>query len=160
MNLNESLNGEWNVDITLRGPDGNIKQQQRTKNIFRPTGIIAILDMFGNNNNNSTYKRPSYMDLGTGTHNTANNNNYSVQDLAAAIALGGRLALNNSGRNSNTTYYMERIFAASEKTNSAITEAGIMDLITGGYMYFYTTFTAVNKGALDSLTIKWTLTAS
>jgi hypothetical protein len=44
--------------------------------------------------------------------------------------------------------------------DGAITEAGIFNHATAGDMFARTKFAVVNKGALDSMTITWTITVS
>ena len=49
-------------------------------------------------------------------------------------------------------------WAAGDGTNAAITEAGIFNAVSTGTMLARATFTAINKGASDTLAITWTLT--
>ena len=49
-------------------------------------------------------------------------------------------------------------WAAGDGTNSAITEAGIFNAASVGTMLARATFTAINKGASDTLAITWTVT--
>jgi hypothetical protein len=49
-------------------------------------------------------------------------------------------------------------WAAGDATNAAITEAGVLNNATGGTLYSRATFTAINKGASDTLQITWTYT--
>jgi hypothetical protein len=49
-------------------------------------------------------------------------------------------------------------WAAGDGTNSAIAEAGIFNASSVGTMLARATFTAINKGASDTLAITWTVT--
>ena len=49
-------------------------------------------------------------------------------------------------------------WAAGDGTNSAIAEAGIFNASSVGTMLARATFTAINKGASDTLKITWTVT--
>ena len=49
-------------------------------------------------------------------------------------------------------------WAAGDGTNAAITEAGVFNAASTGTMYSRATFTAINKGASDTLQITWTYT--
>jgi hypothetical protein len=49
-------------------------------------------------------------------------------------------------------------WAAGDATNAAITEAGVFNAASAGTMYSRATFTAINKGAADTLQITWTYT--
>ena len=49
-------------------------------------------------------------------------------------------------------------WAAGDGTNSAIAEAGVLNAASTGTLYSRATFTAINKGASDTLQITWTYT--
>ncbi len=49
-------------------------------------------------------------------------------------------------------------WAAGDATNSALTEAGIFNAASTGTMLARAVFTAINKGASDTLAITWTVT--
>ena len=63
----------------------------------------------------------------------------------------------NVSTSSNTTTYIGT-FPSSVGTG-AITEAGIFNANSSGTMLCRTTFPVVNKGALDTLTITWSVSA-
>ena len=90
------------------------------------------------------------MAIGTGT-TAATTADTALQTEVARGAFTSSSVSTNVVSLSNT-------FAAGTGTG-AITEAGIFsNASTGGTMLSHVVFSAVNKGALDTLTINWTIT--
>ena len=93
----------------------------------------------------------SHMAIGTG----------STAAGASDTALGSeaaRTALTSANVSGAVVTYVDT-FAAGTGTG-AITEAAILNASSGGTMLCRTVFSVVNKGASDSMTITWTVTAS
>jgi hypothetical protein len=93
----------------------------------------------------------SHMAIGTG----------STAASASDTALGSeaaRTALTSTNVSGAVVTYVDT-FAAGTGTG-AITEAAILNASSGGTMLCRTVFSVVNKGASDSMTITWTVTAS
>ena len=93
----------------------------------------------------------SHMAIGTG----------STAAAAGDTALGSesaRTALTSTAVSGAVVTYADT-FAAGVGTG-AITEAAILNASSGGTMLCRTVFSVVNKGASDSMTITWTVTAS
>ena len=94
--------------------------------------------------------KPGWMEVGTGTPSAT---------LLGAYIAGSRTAMNAPKTRSNNIVSMVTVFAAGVGTG-AITEAGTFDVVTENTVNMWTSssFSVINKGALDSLTITWTLT--
>ena len=93
----------------------------------------------------------SHMAIGTG----------STAASASDTALGSeaaRTAVTSTNVSGAVVTYVDT-FAAGTGTG-AITEAAILNASSGGTMLCRTVFSVVNKGASDSMTITWTVTAS
>lgn len=85
----------------------------------------------------------------------------STSPAAGDTALGSeldRVALTSTTVSSNELTYVAT-FGAGVGTG-AITEAGLFNAAAGGDMLCRTTFSVVNKGASDSMTITWVVTVS
>jgi len=96
--------------------------------------------------------KPTHMELGTGTTAPA------AGDTALQTVIGSsRVALTSKTRSTNVLT-MVGDWAAGTATNAAITEAGVFNAASAGDMYSRATFTAINKGASDTLKITWTYT--
>jgi len=93
----------------------------------------------------------SHMAIGTGSTSAA----------AGDTALGNesaRVALTSTTVTNADVAYVAS-FGAGTGTG-AITEAGLFNASSSGTLFCRTTFSVVNKGADDSMTITWTVTVS
>lgn len=93
----------------------------------------------------------SHMAIGTGSTAAAANDT-ALGSESARVAVTSTTV---SG--ANITYVAT--FAAGTGT-AAITEAAVLNASSSGTMLCRTVFAVVNKGASDSMTITWTVTAS
>jgi hypothetical protein len=93
----------------------------------------------------------SHMAVGTGA-TAAVVGNTTLGTEVARVAL-------TSGTASGAVATYVATFPAGTGT-AALTEAGILNAGTGGTLLCRTVFSAINKGASDSLTITWTVTVS
>lgn len=85
----------------------------------------------------------------------------STAAAAGNVALGAenaRVALDSSGAAGAVVTYAAT-FPAGTGTGT-ITEAGIFNASSSGVLLCRTVFSAISKGASDSLTITWTVTVS
>lgn len=136
--------GTWHLHAVLRDANGNIKEEREVFNTVTTAGKNMIADRLLAS---PTLGVPTHMAIGTGT--------------------GGTTALNTElDRNAFTTktrlnavVTMVGDWAAGDGTG-ALTEAGVFDAASTGNMHLYTSFSVINKGAADALTITWTLTIS
>lgn len=134
----------YNVHIVLRDKDGNIKDERNIHNTVTTAGKNMIADRLLAS---PTLGVPTHMAIGTGS--------------PAANALGTELdrnALTSKNRSGAVVTFVAD-WAAGDGTG-AITEAGIFDAASTGNMHMSQSFSVVNKGASDVLSISWTLTVS
>ena len=113
--------------------------------------VSAGKDFVASRIKDSTTNAMSHMAIGTGTASPA----------AGNTALGSqahRSALTSTTVSSNVVTYVAS-FGAGEGTG-AITEAGLFNASSSGDMLCRTTFSVVNKGSQDSMTITWQVTVS
>jgi len=99
----------------------------------------------------ATASAMSHMAIGTG----------STSPAAGDTTLGtetARVALTSTAVTNADVAYVSS-FGAGTGTG-AITEAGLFNASSAGTMLCRTTFSVVNKGADDSMTITWTVTVS
>jgi hypothetical protein len=135
---------EMNVDIVLRDINGNIKDERHIHNTVTTAGKNMIADRLLAS---PTLGVPTHMAIGTGTGGTT-----------ALTTELDRNALTSKNR-SNAVVTMVGDWAAADGTG-AITEAGVFDASSTGNMHLYSSFSVINKGASDTLSISWTLTIS
>lgn len=138
-----SLGAKPNVTLTLRGPDGAIKEQRHCNTVTTAGKAGAADQLLAS----PSLNKPTHMALGTGT--------------PSGTALGSELDRNAlaSKTRSGAVVTMEATWGAGDGTG-ALTEAGIFDAASSGNMWTSASFAVVNKGALDALTVTWTLTYS
>jgi hypothetical protein len=129
--------------IEHRGPTGELLTV-RVLNAVTTAGKAGAADQILAS---PTLAKPTHMAVGTGS--------------PGANALGGEIdrnALTSKTRSTNVVT-MVGDWAAGDGTG-AITEAGTFDDPAVGNMWTSASFAVVNKGALDTLSISWTLTFS
>jgi len=133
------------VTLTLRGPDGQVKET-RTANTVTTAGIYGIMDQLLAA---PSLAKPGWIAIGTGS--------------PAATLLGAEIDRNalTSKTRSNAVVTFVADFAAGDGTG-AITEAGLFDVVTANTvnMWLSASFAVINKGALDSLSASWALTGT
>jgi len=145
---NLKLSGQLN--IVLKGKDGEVKDQRTVKNLVVNSGLAYIASrMIG-----GSKSVMSHMALGSGTTAAA----AGQTDLVTL--LGSREALDTSttsGTNGEKVVYTSS-FEAGDATG-AITEAGIFNASAGACdMLCRVTFAVINKSADDTMSVTWTIT--
>lgn len=145
--MNSKLDIITNVKLELFSSDGKLKETRKVHNTVTDAGHYGIIDQILAS---PTLSKVGWMEVGTGTGGTTKLNSY----------LTGRVALTSKTR-LNKVVTMVATFPGGVSTGT-ITEAGVFDVATENAvnMWMYATFTAIPKGASDSLTITWTLTIS
>jgi hypothetical protein len=130
--------------IVLRGPDGNIKDERWIHNTVTTAGKAGAADQILAS---PSLNKPTHMAIGTGS--------------PSGTALGTELDRNalTSKTRSGAVVTMVGDWAAGDGTG-AITEEGVFDASSTGNMWLSQSFSVVNKGAGDTLSISHTLTYS
>lgn len=147
MNLNDTFKPTGELEIVVRGPDGNIKEIRQAKNLVVTAGKTFLASRAVGTSSSIM----SHMAIGTGTSTP----------LAADTTLGteaGRVTLASSSNTANALTYTAT-FPAGTGTG-AITEAAILNASSVGTMLCRTTFPSVSKAAGDSIAITWVVTIS
>ena len=154
MNTLENLAVRGQLGIVLKDKDGNIKDERLVKNLVVNKGLEYITSRMKSAVSGGKALM-SHIGLGSGTGSA------SASDTDLGSILGSREALDSttiSGTNNEKIVYVAS-FEAGDATG-AVTEAGIFNASTSGDMLCRTTFSAVNKGASDTMSITWTITLS
>lgn len=150
--LNDNIKITGNVNIVLRGPDGQVKDQRDIKNLVVTTGKDFIAASMIKTTSN-TPAAMTHMELGTGTTAAV------VGDTALESTIAASRVSLASATNANavTTYVAN--FPAGTGTG-AVTEAGVFNAASAGTMLCRSVFSVVNKGADDTMSITWAITVS
>tara|TARA_R100001460_G_scaffold25838_1_gene52111 strand:+ start:2547 stop:2972 length:426 start_codon:yes stop_codon:yes gene_type:complete len=139
-----------NDDLTLKGHLSIAINGEVVKTV--PNLVVtAGKNYVASRMKDTTKSAMSHMEIGTGTAAPAANN--TVLGSAAH-----RQALTSTTVSNNVVTYVAS-FAAGDGTG-AITEAGLFNASSSGDMLCRTTFSVVNKGSQDSMTITWEVTVS
>lgn len=150
-NIIEGVKFTGDVSIKLFDEFGNLKDERQEKNLVVTTGrtfIIARMATTGQPN------QMSHMAIGSSSTAPAAGQTALTSQLAiVALATAG-------GSPSGTSITYTATFGAGVGTSTTVQEAGIFNAASAGTMLARLTFTAVNKGASDILTITWTISAT
>lgn len=149
--MESRLNLRGQLQLVLRGSDGQVKDSRDIKNLVVNAGLGFITARMTGTSENVM----SHVGLGSGSTAVA------AGDTDLGSLLGSREALDSStvsGSNNEKIVYVSA-FEAGDATG-AITEAGIFNASTSGTMLCRTVFSTVNKAADDTLTVTWTITLS
>jgi len=148
--LNETLKITGAVSLKLLDKAGNVIDERSIPNLVVATGKTFIAASMLKTTVNSPIAM-THMAVGT----------TSTAPAAGDVALGGeagRVALGSATSSSNVVTYTAT-FPAGTGTG-ALVEAGIFNAASAGTMLCRTTFSVVNKGAADAMSITWTITVS
>lgn len=141
------MTSEDNVLIQVFDSQGNLRDERRIHNLVVTAGKNHVADALSSAPGQAAM---SHMAVGTG----------STAPAAGDTALGAEIDRNALTSRTDATNVVTYVgdWAAGDATNSAITEAGIFNAAAAGTMLARATFTAINKGASDTLKITWTVT--
>ncbi len=146
--IQENVNATGQLAIVLRDAEGNIKEEKTIPNLVVTVGknwIASRMKTTGQPN------EMSHMAIGSSTATPV------VGDTTLGNELG-RVALTSSAVTASMIEYIATF--PSGTGTGAVTEAGIFNNVSGGTILCHTSFSVVNKGASDSLSITWDLTIS
>ncbi len=162
-----SINGaEIPVTVTVKlwGPDGALKETRQSHNRITQVGMVNGLNRMLTTGSLIS----NYVGLDTGTGGTGTCPSTNFTDTALTTEAGTRQQDTTLTINSPTSSQRQGelivTFAAANPnvTNSAICGIGLFSAVTGPDMFLRTTFSIVNKGIGDALTVtvRVNLTAS
>ena len=135
-----------NVSIKLFDQYGKLKESREIRNLVTTAGKNHIADQLSSSPSGAAM---SHMAIGIGISAAV------VGDTALQTELD-RNALTSRTDSGNVVTYVGD-WAAGDGTG-AVTEAGILNAASSGTLLARTVFTVINKAALDTLQITWTLT--
>ena len=147
--INDSIKITGDVQIDLFDENGVIKDTRQIKNLVVTVGKTFIASrMVG-----VAAAVMGWMELGTGTTAAA------VGDTTLQTVISASRVTLTSGTNTTNVVTYVASFPAGTGTG-AVTEAGVFNAASAGTMLCRTVFAVVNKGALDAMSITWTITVS
>ena len=153
-NSSEKTSMKGHIKIELFDNDGNIKQIVEKDNTFMAVGDAHVADQL---ETGSDEVKMGWMAVGTSSVAFATSGTVLGSEIDRN-ALNGSYPYQMSGAADNDVVYKAN-WAAGDATG-ALTEAGIFNasVADAGIMLAASTFSVINKGASDTLTITWTVT--
>jgi len=140
-----------NVSLLLMGPDGKEKDKRTIKNIIVDAGFNDVIkQILGDTGGGAQPAKFNY--VGVGTSATAP----AVGDTALGAEIGTRVQDADPAFPATGQGKIETTFLAGNGTG-AIVECGLLNAVSAGTLLARTTFTVINKGALDILLVTWTI---
>jgi len=139
------IKAKENVHIELLGPDGRVKEKRDIHNLITTAGLAHVADRMSDLGEAAM----SHMAVGTSDVGLA------VGNIALSAEFD-RNVLTSVTQVTNTIVYVGT-WSAGDATG-ALLEAGIFNAGAAGTMLCRSIFAVINKGALDTLVITWTIT--
>lgn len=144
--MQDNLQVTGQVQLVLKDINGNIKQQEVCNLVVTAGKTLIASRLAGTASNVISY-------LAVGTNNTApaaGDTTLNTELFRKALSVAG-------GTPSTNTVQYSVTLVAGEGTGTLV-EAGLFNANTAGTMLARTVFSAIVKGASDSLAITWTVT--
>lgn len=143
----ETIKAKGHIHIKLYDKQHNLKEERNIDNVVVTVGKTYLAAWLAAASQAGSFM--SWIGLGSGT-NAANSADTDIQTPLDDRLQG--VLTSNSNVWTNTCE-----FGAGESTG-AVAEAGLFSAVTAGTMFARQTFTAVPKGADDTLELVWTVT--
>lgn len=147
--MEETIKLSGYIRFDLFDKDGKMKEHKEIKNVIVTVGKNYLATWLAAASQAGKFME--YIALGTGT-NAASASDTALQTELATRVAGTLTPTTNVWQNQAT-------FGAGVNTGS-ITESGIFSASSAGTMFARQVFSAINKGASDSLQVTWQVTLS
>jgi hypothetical protein len=148
--INEKMLLKGTLTLTLTDANGQIVSHH-AENMIVTTGLSYIASRM----RDATATVMSHMAIGSGTVAAATANSGLGTELGRTALTGTTIVTTNVA---NDSVQYAATFGAGVGTG-AVTEAGLFNAASAGVMLSRTVFPVINKGALDTLTVTWKVTA-
>lgn len=146
--LSDAMGIRGRLQLTLRGPDGEIKEERDLQNTVTELLDAHVADQMSDSGD----AQIGYIAVGTGTGQTS-----ASTGLATSLDRNALTSVTQQGGGDDNDVIYVGDWAAGDGTG-AITEAGILLGDNNTTLMFYADFAVVNKAAGDTLQINWTVT--
>lgn len=139
------------VDVMLTDVFGNVLEERHGPNTIQLAGHAHVADQMSDSGETAM----GWMGVGTGSGQSTSDTTLGTE-LDRMTLSAGYPSQGAGGADYQVVY---KGFWTAGNGTGAITEAGIfnMSTIDAGKMLAYQSFTVINKGSSDKLTITWTL---
>ena len=156
------------IQLILTGSDGNVKQYVQTDNLIVDEGMDTMIDLMfpdTNLNGNSTDNKFKYIGIGTGNTGAAAGNIgeetlISGCNRIADGAVTGSSAISGESTGTVDAQFSGATCASTTVREAVLTNSGTDAAANAGELLARQTFTAINLGASDTLTVTWNITVT
>lgn len=147
--MNEGMKLKGHIHITLKGEDGQVKEERDINNVVVTVGKTYLATWLTAATQSDYFM--SWIGLGSGV-TAANASDTDLETPLDDRLQGSLSSVSNVWTNTCT-------FGAGESTGT-VSEAGLFSAVTSGTMFAHQVFTPIPKGASDVLDITWSVTLS
>ena len=147
----EGMPMKGHIKIELFDAQGNVKEKIEKHNTFMAVGDAHVADQLAATSGEAAM---GWMAIGTGS-TAFTTSSTTLNSALDRNALASGYPEQQGGASDNDVVY-KATWAAGDGTG-AIKEAGIFNSSIAGTMLAASTFSVINKGASDTLTITWTV---
>lgn len=153
-NLRDDFYLKSNMKLELFGPNGELKQVQEIHNDIYLGARYGLIDQIADT---PTLAKMGWIAVGTGVIPAAPGD-FTTTKLTTEIA---RVAMTTKTRTTNVLTTVSTFPAGTPAGSNILTEIGTFDVVTANTVHIWMGATInITKGALDTLTVTWTLTVT
>ena len=151
---------EGHIQLIVTGPDGTIKQIVDKKNLIVGEGLQTAWDtVFEDINLNGNATDATFDTIRIGDGNTAP----AFGDTGLQTAISGCIGIEDGTITGDTEAalvwaYVSVQFSGAQCASTTVSEAVLANDPTGGEILARQTFSDINFGAADTLTVNWNVT--
>ena len=148
------------IQLILTDENGNVKQIVDKHNLIVGEGLKTAWDLtFPDINLNGNATDAKFNVIGIGDGNTAAaSTDTGLQTPITGCSKIKDATITGGGTNALVWAYTSVQFAGTTCASTTISEAVLVNSLTGGEVLARQTFTDINVGALDTLTVNWNVT--
>lgn len=147
----ESLRPQGVFVLTLRGPDGNIKDVRVAHNLVTNAGFAGIASRI---NGSGAEAAATYLAVGTGTTAAAAGNTTLETEITdSGLSRANATASRTTTTQTNDTATLVHTFSVTG--TKAVTEAGVLNAASSGVLFARSVFAAVNVANGDTLQVTY-----
>jgi hypothetical protein len=143
------------LDVMLYDEYGSLKDERHFDNLIVDTGFEGVAYRIAPHDGAATSTPWNYVAIGTGTTAPAAGDTALSGSEIARLQDSTATYITTSGKQ----LQLQVSFGPGVGTGN-VAESGLFNAASGGNMLARQTFTAITKGASDTLTVTWTITLS
>ena len=157
----ENFHLRGNIDVVLYDKLGSVKDERHIDNMIVDSGFEGVASRIaphdGSINPSSPY---NYIAVGTGSAAVSASQSALISELPIGPSYSRQQDAQATYTATSTKQLILSVAFPAGQATGTINESGLFNAATGGDMLARQTFSTINKGASDTLTVTWTITLS